>query len=128
MQKLIKILFKDKSFIVAIAIAIIIGVLSLMKMPKSNIGISNIDKIYHMIAYFTLGLFWLLSFPLAVKKSKVKYFIAFACVIYGIVIELLQVSFTTYRTASLLDILANALGVFVALLLFNSIYKKIDAI
>ncbi len=128
MLKLIRILFKDRSLIVAIGITIFIGYLSLIKMPTTNVGISNLDKVYHIIAYFTLTLFWLLSFPIAVKMGKVKYLIATACVIYGIVVEVLQTTFTAYRTASLLDVLANTVGVFVALLIINSVYKKIDAI
>jgi len=102
--------------------------LSLVKVPESTVNISNIDKGYHAIAYFSLGLSWLLSFPISIHKKSVKYTIAISCVFYGIIIEVLQSTLTTYRTASLLDMLANAVGVFMALLIFKSVSEKINAI
>ena len=128
MRKLIKILLKDKIIFIAISVAIIIGFLSLTKVPESPIKLSSQDKIFHAIAYFTLALTWLLSYPTSRQKKKIKYAIAFGCVFYGIIIEVLQTTLTTYRTASLLDVVANSVGVFIALLIFNSVYKKIDAI
>ena len=128
MRKLIKTLLKDKIIFVAIGVAIVIGHLSLRKINFAPIQLSHTDKVYHVIAYFTLALTWLLSFPVSRKKNTVKYVIAFGCVIYGIIIEVLQTTLTTYRTASLLDVVANAVGVFVALIIFKSIYKKINAI
>ena len=128
MRKLIKILLKDKIIFIAIFIAIAIGFLSLIKAPEPPIQISYQDKIYHIIAYFTLALTWMLSYPVSRQKKMIKYVIAFGCVFYGIIIEVLQTTLTTYRTASFLDVVANSVGVFVALLIFNSIYKKIDAI
>jgi len=128
MRKLIKILLKDKIIFIAIGIAILIGYLSLTKVPESPIKLSFQDKIYHAIAYFVLALTWLLSYPTSMLNNLVKYAIALGCVFYGIIIEVLQTTLTTYRTASLLDVVANCVGVFIALLIFNSIYKKIDAI
>lgn len=128
MRKLIKTLLKDKIIFVAIGIAIVIGYLSLRKINFAPMQLSHADKIYHAIAYFTLALTWLLSFPNSRKKNTIKNVIAFSCVIYGIIIEVLQTTLTTYRTASLLDVVANAVGVFVALIIFKSIYKKINAI
>jgi VanZ family protein len=128
MRKLIKILLKDKIIFIAISVVLIIGVLSLIKVPEAPIKFSSLDKVYHTIAYFTLALTWLLSFPVSRKKHTVKYAIALGCIFYGIIIEVLQTTLTTYRTASLLDVVANSVGVFIALLIFNSICKKIDAI
>ncbi len=128
MRKLIKILLKDKIIFIAISIAVLIGFLSLTKVPESPIILSSQDKIFHAIAYFVLALTWLLSYPISRQKNKIKYAIAFGCVFYGIIIEVLQTTLTTYRTASFLDVVANSVGVFMALLIFNSIYKKIDAI
>ncbi len=128
MRKLIKILLKDKIIFIAISIAVLIGFLSLTKVPESPIKLSSQDKIFHAIAYFVLALTWLLSYPISRQKNKIKYAIAFGCVFYGIIIEVLQTTLTTYRTASFLDVVANSVGVFMALLIFNSIYKKIDAI
>jgi len=97
-------------------------------MEYSLISLSHSDKIYHTIAYFSLGLTWLLSFPKSLQKKKLKYAIVISCIIYGIVIEVLQATLTTYRTASLLDVVANTVGVLVAMMIFNKVYEKIVAI
>ena len=128
MRKLIKILLKDKIIFIAIGVTLFIGFLSLKELDFKPIQLSYIDKIYHAIAYFVLALTWLLSYRNLKQKSSVKYVIAFACVVYGTVIEVLQASLTTYRTASFLDVVANTVGVFVALIIINTVSKKINAI
>lgn len=93
-------------------------------MPKSDIGFfPNSDKIYHLFAYFSLAISWLFSF---LKKQNSKFIIALGCIIYGIIIEVLQNTLTTYRTGDYLDVLANTLGVVLGLVVFNLIFKKIS--
>jgi len=117
-------LFKDNFFLIAaFVITIVISCLSLIKTPKIDTGFSNIDKLYHLFAYFTLSLFWLFSFY---KKSSLKYFIVLACLIYGILIEVIQHTLTTYRTCDYKDAIANTLGSIFGLIVFNQIKKKID--
>lgn len=129
MQMDIKVLFKDRKILfIAVSITLIIAFLSLIKLNGTSVKINHIDKLEHAIAYAFLALGWLLYFKESFSNKKLKYIIALGCVFYGIVIEVLQTTLTTYRTASLLDILANMFGVFVALLVFSSIYKKIHAI
>lgn len=122
MQKLIKSLFRDNFFIIAICITISIAYLSLMKMPKIEVvSINNIDKLYHLFAYFTLSSCWLFSFY---KKPALKFIIIFFCIIYGIIIEVLQDTITLYRTGDFKDVLANTIGIVLGLLVFNQIFKK----
>ena len=121
MLKHIKNLLKDNSFIIASVITAIILCLSLLKLPKTDINITNIDKVYHSMAYFTLAIAWLIVYY---KKPSKKYLIVICCIIFGIVIELLQDKITIYRTGDYYDILANSSGVLVALLIFNLISKK----
>jgi len=121
MQKLIKSLFKDNFFIVALGITISIAYLSLMKMPKVEVSYSNIDKLYHLFAYFMLSFCWLFSFY---KKPTLKYIIVISCIIYGIIIEVLQDTLTLYRTGDFKDVLANTVGIVLGLLVFNQIFKK----
>jgi len=128
MQKLIKVLFRDNILFIAIGITLFIGYLSLKKIDYIPIQLSHSDKMYHAIAYFILGLTWLLSFPKSLQKKKLKYAIVISCIFYGIVIEVLQATLTAYRTASLLDAIANTVGVILAMMLFNRVYKKIVAI
>ncbi len=121
MQQRIKHLLQASTLWIAIAITISIAYLSLIKtnnFPK--IAIYNIDKLYHLIAYFGLTFSWLL----ALKKPKYKYKVLIACVLYGIIIEVLQTALTVYRTGELFDFLANSVGVLLALLIFNLFFKK----
>lgn len=123
MLKRIKNLLKDNIFIIAIVVTVSIAYLSLIKMPKySPIVISHIDKIQHAFAYFTLTTCWLFSFYKKVPSRK--YFIVIACIIFGIIIEVLQSELTIYRTGDYLDVLANTLGVLLGLTIFNQILKK----
>tara|TARA_B110000503_G_scaffold111491_1_gene166980 strand:- start:55 stop:411 length:357 start_codon:yes stop_codon:yes gene_type:complete len=117
MLKHIKTLLKDNIFIIALGITISIVCLSLLKIPETQVKITNIDKVYHSIAYFTLTISWLIAYY---KKSQIKYII----VIFGIIIELLQSTLTDYRTGEYLDVIANSSGVLLALLIFSLISKK----
>lgn len=121
MLKRIKTLLKGNIFIIALAITFSIVCLSLLKIPKTKITITNIDKFYHSIAYFTLTISWLFVYY---KKSQKKYIIVICCIIFGIIIELLQSTLTNYRTGEYLDVIANSSGVILALLIFNLISKK----
>ena len=121
MLKHIKNLLQENSFIIASIVTVIILCLSLIKLPQADIKISNIDKVYHSIAYFTLAIAWLIVYY---KKPNKKYIIVICCIIFGIVIELLQNKITVHRTGDYYDILANSSGVLFALLIFNLISKK----
>ncbi|MGB1283455.1 MAG: VanZ family protein [Polaribacter sp.] len=93
-----------------------------MKPPKIDLEITHLDKYQHAFAYFTLTMCWLLSFRK--KTPNRKYTIVFACIIFGIILEVLQYKLTQYRTGDYLDILANTVGVVLGLLIFNQILKK----
>ena len=123
MLKHIKNLLKDNFIIIALAITISIIYLSLMKAPNLNLDIKfdNIDKVYHAIAYFSLAISWLITFR---NKQQKKYIIILGCVLFGIIIEVLQNTLTNYRTGDYLDVLANLFGVLAALVIFNLIFKK----
>lgn len=120
MLKLTKNLLRDKKLLFAVAIAILILYLSLMKMPKYNISISNIDKWQHSFAYTVLSLSWLF----ALQKFNKNYLIIISCISFGIIIEILQETVTSYRTGDFLDIIANSVGVLLGLLIFSIFFKK----
>jgi VanZ family protein len=121
MLKHIKNLLKDKLILLAIAITIVVLGLSLIKMPDTGVSIINIDKVYHGFAYFTLTIVWLLSFY---KVPQKKHLITLSCIIFGIIIEVLQKVLTDYRTGEILDVFANSLGSLLALFVFSMIFKK----
>ena len=60
------------------------------------------------------------------KFQKHLKYIILACFIFGIIIEILQGVITSYRTASYLDILANTIGVLLAVVIFHVFEKKIN--
>jgi len=121
MQQRIKHLLQASTFLIAIAITICIAYLSLIKTTNFPvIAISNIDKFYHLIAYFVLTFSWLLT----LKKSKYKYKVLIACVLYGIILEVFQTTLTEYRAGEMLDFLANTLGGLIALGAFSLFLKK----
>ncbi len=120
MLKDILALLKDKILIIAIIVTVSILYLSLMRMPKYNIAISHIDKWQHCIAYFTLSISWLLTF----YKQNKKNLVVISCILFGIIIEILQQTITSYRTGDYLDIIANSVGVLLGLLFFTVFFKK----
>ena len=121
MLKRIRALFLGNLFFIAIGITIGIICLSLLKIPGTSIKIKNIDKAYHCFAYFTLAISWLFTF---FNKPKRKYLIIVCCIFFGIIIEVLQSNMTAYRTGDYLDVLANSLGVLLALMIFNVFLRK----
>lgn len=106
----------------AFGITVMILYLSLAKIQGHKIEINNADKLYHSIAYFFLTIAWLFAFA---KKTSQIYWITLGCVLFGIVIEGLQVVLTNYRSGDFVDILANTLGSVIALLRYNYFFKKI---
>ena len=127
MLKPIKSLLENNAIYIAVFFTISILFGSLVKSELIVVeSISVSDKTYHLIAYFLLMLSWLYAL---FKKEKfqehVKYIIL-ACFIFGIIIEILQGVITSYRTASYLDILANTIGVLLAVVIFHVFEKKIN--
>lgn len=123
MQQRIKHLLQASTFLIAIAITICIAYLSLIKTTNFPvIAISNIDKFYHLIAYFVLTFSWLLT--LKKSKYKYKYKVLIACVLYGTILEVFQTTLIEYRAGEMLDFLANTLGGLIALGAFSLFFKK----
>ena len=121
----IKNLLHNYAIYFAVLTTVSIGVLSLIKMPEEGIPIASSDKFLHTVAYFFLMLTWLYSFSKKEHFYKIVKYIVLGSFIYGIVLEVLQDAFTSYRTGSYLDILANSLGIVLAVLAFHLFEKKI---
>jgi VanZ family protein len=124
MLKLIKTLLRDKTVYISIAITILITALSLFKVQRIPISdVSNLDKIQHTLAYFVLTVSWFISRDIKFKATT-DGIILICCFAFGIIIEVLQGSITTYRTASFLDVIANSLGILIGFVLFKVFVKK----
>ena len=125
MLKHIKVLLEDNAILIAIFFTISITIGSLVKSDVTAIEIVSIsDKTIHFIAYFFLMLSWLYVFFKKKSFSKNVKFIFIGCIVFGIIIEILQGVTTTYRTLSFLDVAANTLGVLFASTVFHFFEKK----
>lgn len=123
MLKVIKQLLDKYRFLIAIFITFFIAFLSLASVKSPIItDIQSADKYGHTIAYFVLSLTWLFALY-RLKKYKILLFIGL--VGYGIIIEVLQGTLTTYRKADINDVFANTLGISIAFLLYYFVTRKI---
>ncbi len=96
--------------------------------PEITVGDFSLgDKVLHTSAYFVLFLVWKISFflkaenNLSYKSTILK--ISVACIGFGMLIEVLQGTLTSYRQPDWLDVIANSTGVLTASILFL-IFKR----
>ena len=104
---------------------LVITILSLIQLgdiPKLNTGFD--DKIAHFLFYAILCLMWFLSFY-AFKVKRSLFAASAFSILFGIIIEIIQDQATVYRTAEVLDFLANTIG---ALAMTILIYLKKEVI
>lgn len=106
------------STIFAYGYTALLFLLSLIKIgpviPK--LGSEFDDKLYHAAAYIIMGFVWAVYF---LRQSNKNYkFLSFVIgALFGIIIEVLQVTLTTYRSFDFFDIIANILGLCLGLIL-----------
>ncbi|MEO6348874.1 MAG: VanZ family protein [Aquaticitalea sp.] len=104
----------------------ILSLISIQHMPK--LGSTFDDKIYHFGAYIVMTLVWYNFFKRTGQKLKI-IFSAIIALTYGIIVEVLQGTFTTYRTEDIMDVFANSVGVLMAvalILVFQKYKVKLD--
>ncbi len=90
----------------------LIVVLSLWPKPPEMIGFEQSDKLSHIIAYMTLMLWFANIYPQ--RSYQLRLAIGFFAM--GVCLELLQ-GLTGYRTFKYTDMLANGIGILLALYL-----------
>src|SRR5690625_3724100 len=114
--------------VLALSYTLVLLVLSLVKIREKSMPVDfdNADKVFHFFAYFGLTLIWHAYYLSKTKlpEIKINFWIALACVGFGIVIEVLQGSVTNYRSFEGYDILANSSGVILALIALFLLRKK----
>jgi len=76
------------------------------------------DKIAHLTVYAILS--FLILYDRSKKKKLLFPFIV--SVFYGILMELLQYSLTTYRSFEVADMIANTIGAIIGLLFYKKFY------
>ncbi len=117
---------KRKYYIIlSLSYAIIIFILSSIPQPPSYVEETGFDKIQHIIEYSILGFFVLGSFANR-NNVKIILLVIIICSIYGITDEIHQF-FVPGRYFSILDMVANSVGVFIGILILRY-YKKLGNI
>ncbi|MAN27421.1 MAG: teicoplanin resistance protein VanZ [Mesonia sp.] len=100
------------------------------KLPVKNFNQS--DKLLHFSAYFVLTITWYLYYFSRKEWSwvflKPIVIICLPIIAFGIFIEVLQGTLTTYRTIDSLDALANSIGVSLAFILIVSFKEKLKKV
>ncbi|UPT69369.1 MAG: VanZ family protein [Flavobacterium sp. JAD_PAG50586_2] len=88
------------------------------KLP--SLGVSDADKYVHVTLHFVFVLLW--GFYSKIKESKIVIprilKLVVVSILYGLLIEFLQDTFTATRQADIMDVLANFTGATLALIVF----------
>ncbi len=121
MLKRIKNLLEHNAYVIALFLTLLIAYLSLSNpiQIKIPLKITFLDKIFHATAYFGLTMSWLFALR-NISKYKLVGIILF---FYGILLEFLQGTYTNNREKDIYDIVANSIGILIAMLIFNTFYK-----
>ena len=106
--------------IIAVLYTLLITTLSLIQLGKISIGDFNpTDKMMHLGAYFILAFVWFFYYLIKNEDNSIKlkgfFNISIIIILFGMLIEVLQGAVTEYREPDWSDILANSIGVLLAL-------------
>lgn len=127
----IKRLLRPRSILIIVALFTILATIAFL-MPGSSIPTIRMkmfvwmDKVLHAGIHFLLVFGWLLYYVRHNSKVKIGAFIyiSLSCVVYGIIIEVLQ-GLAKTRASELADVFANITGTIIGLLVFLAIKSKI---
>ena len=114
----------------SILVALVILYLSLAssdtfdKVPLFNIP--YIDKIVHFGMYFGLMSAIIFENRKTLKSTGYLFIIALIPLFYSILMEVLQSTLTSSRTGSFYDVISNASGILVSLLLWLAIKPSVN--
>lgn len=128
MQQLTKLISnKGISLLLVIIIGTAIPVLSLINLSgMPTLKMKSADKLYHVIAYASLSFVFALHYYNHVKRkiSIESYFgILLLAIVFGIIIEVSQDMLTSHRTFDYFDILANAFGALLGLVIISILLR-----
>ena len=107
--------------IFSILIAAIILYLSMANahtFDKVPINIPYFDKIVHFGMYFSFMSVLIIENRKAIKSTGNLFLTGLIPFFYGIIIEIMQSAFTSTRTGSIYDAMANFAGILVSILLW----------
>lgn len=118
-------MLKTYSLVITILYSLALATICLIQIDSvvEEVHIKNADKIFHFVSFLVLAFLWYVTLVNTFKSNKTKSIInAFLIsVAFGIIIEILQGSFTVSRQSDIKDVFADTLG---ALLVSLVIYFK----
>jgi VanZ family protein len=112
---------KKQFFLLSIIYTLALTTVCLIKLNNlPDIKVSNGDKIFHLLAYLVLTFLWVNTFiyKFKLKKEHAIVYAGVFCIAFGIIIEVLQGSVTSYRSSDIYDVVANTCGVLIMILIF----------
>jgi len=109
---------KKRTVLVAIAWTVLILIACLIPGDEvPDVQVPLIDKYVHFIIFAGCSFLWLCTAPLAPVRRSILVFVA--CIALGYIVELLQGSgITTGRSYDMFDVLADAIGSLIGVILF----------
>jgi hypothetical protein len=109
----------------AIGWSALICIMSLMPSRDINslklIQIEGLDKILHFVCYLLLSFLWMGAFKN--RQGSTKYIIFFTLT-FGGLMEIFQFYLSLGRSLEAADMLANSLGIFLGIILFNKFINQ----
>jgi len=106
----------------------LLSLVSLSDTVLPDLQFRYLDKIAHFTFYFGAVIFLCLARnENARKKFKLNQSITIGiifAVLYGILMEVLQEVFTTYRDGNIYDVLTNILGAFTGAIVVHQLFHK----
>jgi len=96
--------------------------LTLMPNISYRVSIDNIDKLFHLIGFGAFAVFFGMAYP---KLKLCRVFVLSS--LLGVAVELIQ-SQIPYRSFSLLDMLADSVGILIAVVFLKITKPAIDIV
>lgn len=125
-------MLKNVFFGAALIWTIVIACLCLASFNQfPKVELSNSDKYAHFAFYFVFSGLWFLYFSHrkdSFNRVRTVLVVFFLSLFYGIAIEMMQYLFTDTRKADVFDVLANAFGAVIGLLVIGSYQKYLQKI
>jgi len=133
MQNPIKSLLESKQLlVVCILYSLFITIIFLLpskEIPELFDTFIPIDKLVHVFIFLVLTFLWLLYVNSVLNGTKpiALFFILAVCLLYGILIEVIQEHYLSSRGAEVLDVIADILGASLGLLFFRNYKNRITS-
>lgn len=123
-------MLKKLVFLLGLLYTVVLFTVCLIKVNNiSGVGIPYSDKIFHFLSYMVFNYLWYYNFfnIFMLDKKKALIYAALLSIIFGIIIEVLQGTIATSRSAEVYDVVANTAGVLFSvsiIIIYNMITIK----